>query len=78
MLFMHISSWLNEVLDCVETWNTDTATFNEIFFQILSQMPAVFYGAMICDALRDLVPFVQFQKREKRPWRSVNFSKVVG
>ena len=21
-----------------------------------------------CDALRDLVPFVQFKKREKRPW----------
>ena len=32
----------------------------------------------ICDALRDLVPFVQFKKREKHPWRSVNFSKVAG
>ena len=32
----------------------------------------------ICDALRDLVPFVQFTKREKHPWRSVNFSKVAG
>ena len=31
-----------------------------------------------CDALRDLVPFVQFKKREKRPWRSVTFSKVAG
>ena len=30
------------------------------------------------DALRDLVPFVQFKKREKHPWRSVNFSKVAG
>ena len=28
-----------------------------------------------CDALRDLVPFVQFKKREKHPGRSVNFSK---
>ena len=27
--------------------------------------------------LRDLVPFVQFKKREKHPWRSVNFSKVA-
>ena len=27
----------------------------------------------ICDALRDLVAFVQFKKREKHPWRSVNF-----
>ena len=25
----------------------------------------------IIDALRDLVPFVQFKKREKQPWRSV-------
>ena len=31
-----------------------------------------------CGALRDLVPFVQFKKHEKHPWRSVNFSKVAG
>ena len=29
---------------------------------------------LICGALCDLVPFVQFKKREKHPWRSVNFS----
>ena len=29
---------------------------------------------IICDALRDLVPFVQFKKREKYPWISVTFS----
>ena len=29
-------------------------------------------------ALCDLVPFVQFKKREKHPWRSVNFTKVAG
>ena len=28
----------------------------------------------IYDALRDLVPFIQFKKREKHPWRGVNFS----
>ena len=32
----------------------------------------------ICDVLRDLVPFAQFKKREKHPWRSVIFSKVAG
>ena len=32
----------------------------------------------ICDALRDLVQFVQFKKRKKHPWRSVTFSKVAG
>ena len=26
---------------------------------------------LICDALHDLTPFVQFKKREKRPWKSV-------
>ena len=32
----------------------------------------------ICGALPDLVPFVQFKKCEKHPWRSVNFSNVAG
>ena len=32
----------------------------------------------ICGAFRDLVPFVQFKKREKHPWRSVTFCKVSG
>ena len=30
-----------------------------------------------CGALRDLVPFVQFKKREKHPWRSVNFNTKI-
>ena len=30
------------------------------------------------DGLRNLVPFVQFKKREKHPLRSVTFSKVAG
>ena len=33
---------------------------------------------IICDALRDLVQFVQFEKREKHPCKSVTFSKVAG
>ena len=32
----------------------------------------------ICDALRNLVLFVQFKIREKHPWRSVTFSTVAG
>ena len=32
---------------------------------------------IICDVLRNFVPFVQFKKHEKHPWRSVNFSKVA-
>ena len=33
---------------------------------------------VISDALRDLVPFVRFKKREKHPRSSVTFSKVAG
>ena len=33
---------------------------------------------VICDALRDLVPFVQFENREKHHWSSVDLSKVAG
>ena len=43
-----------------------------------SKCNLVLVKGRICDALRDLVPFVQFKKREKHPWRSVNFSKVAG
>ena len=35
-------------------------------------------GPNICGALRDLVPFAQFKKLGKHPWKSVNFSKVAG
>ena len=31
----------------------------------------------ICGALRDLVPFVQFKKREKHPWRSVKWYQIA-
>ena len=30
-----------------------------------------------CDAMRNLVLFPQFTKREKHPWKSVTFSKVA-
>ena len=31
-----------------------------------------------CDALRDLISFMQFKKRKKHPWRIVTFSKNAG
>ena len=31
----------------------------------------------LCDALRDLVQFLQFEKRKKHQWRGVTFSKVA-
>ena len=38
----------------------------------------LFVHFLICDALRDLVPFVQLKKREKHPQRSVNLNKAAG
>ena len=35
-----------------------------------------YFQNYICGALRDLVTFVQFKKREKQQWRSVSFSKA--
>ena len=43
-----------------------------VFFYILFSRTRIY----ICDALRDSVPFVQFKKRGKNPWRSFTFSKV--
>ena len=40
-------------------------------------MSVTFRKTDICGALRVSVSFVQFKKREKHPWRSVNFSKVA-
>ena len=35
------------------------------------------YMMLLFDALSDMVSFVQFKKRERFPWRSVTFSKVL-
>ena len=49
-------------------------------FFVLLESFIVHYRSVseICDTLRDLIPFLQFKKREKHPWRSVTFSKVAG
>ena len=47
-------------------------------FKIPPRSPDINPTENTCGALRDLVPFLQFKKREKHPWRSVNFSKVTG
>ena len=37
----------------------------------------IFKDSLRCDALRVLISFVQFKKREKHSWRSVTFSSKV-
>ena len=41
-------------------------------------MKRLMFRESLYDALSDLVTFLQLKKREKHPWRSVNFSKVAG
>ena len=53
--------------------NRSILKVKELFDHILSIKEVI-----ICDNLHDLVPFVQFKKREKRPWKSVTFSKAAG
>ena len=36
----------------------------------------VYVSLRICDVLRDLIPFVQFKKREKHPLRIITFSNA--
>ena len=47
-------------------------------FEIIFEFRFLLVSGKICGALRNLVPFVQFKKRENHPLRSVNFSKVAG
>ena len=59
----------------------------DLFFRCIWQFPLIvcllsplvlISFVNICAVLRDLIPFVQFKKREELPWRSVTFSKVPG
>ena len=53
------------------------AYINEFFYlSTLSRITLLLAVNFQSDALLDLVPFVQFKKREKHPWRRITFSKV--
>ena len=47
------------------------------FLKIMAYKTIVKAISVNSDALHELVPLVQFKKREKHPWRSVTFSKVT-
>ena len=57
---------------------TSTDNALDIGFLTKSRLKKLHQEGDICGALRNLVPFVQFKKREKHPWRSVNFGNVAG
>ena len=62
-----------KILNCFTTWTKLSATV----FIFLSNKDVKYPKVVICDVLRDLVPFVQFKKREKHPWRSVTLLKLT-
>ena len=43
----------------------------------LETIPRAFIVSFVCDVLPDLVPFVQFKKCEKHPWRSATLLRVT-
>ena len=45
----------------------DVTTWGFYYARVLNKRPSAFFSKS----------FVQFKKREKRPWRSVTFSKVA-
>ena len=61
---MNIAGWRVQERSYLKDWDLRS---NKIFLKT----------KLICDALRDLVPFVQFKKRENHPLRSVAFSKEL-
>ena len=69
-------------LKATEALRGGTLLFTTKLSSILSfpknLLPTIFQFSRVdskfwCDVLRDLVPFVQFKKREKHSWRSVTF-----
>ena len=70
-------------LKATEPMRGDTLLFTTKLPSILSfpkkLLPTIFQfsrtDSKFCDVLRDLVPFVQFEKHEKHSWSSVTFGK---
>ena len=52
-------------------------THKDVLILVKLQALACNFTKINTGALRDLVPFVKFKKREKHPYRSINFSKVA-
>ena len=52
--------------------------FEQVFGNVALVTALFLKKDYIYGTLCDLVPFAQFKKREKHPWRSVAFSKVAG
>ena len=78
VLSVHKKSYILFILSYTVTskWNNEQCGIEWSFTLILINLSYILNNK--CGTLRDLVPFVQIKKREKHPWRSVNFSKAAG
>ena len=75
---------MRKTLGCLYFSNT----WQQLSRTVIRKLESFIYGAeecllsgfsmCLCDASRDLVPFVQLKKLEKQPWRSVTINKVTG
>ena len=71
--YNHEVSWKS----VTKFWHSGYGLFVKVLLNMLNSLVisrAVFSN---CYALCNLVPFMQFQKHEKNPWRSFTFSKVA-
>ena len=50
--------------------------YNNIVFTLWKIEKQYVYHEGKCDVSHDLVPFVQYKKREKHPWRSALLAKL--
>ena len=68
---------LQQIDDTPYHWSLSTPSPQTPPENIKNHLVFMMLSVGICDALRDLVPFVQFKNRDKHPWRSSTFSKVA-
>ena len=71
-LFVKIANGFQSLIIFVKSSILDVRLGSEYTYCLLV------FPLMFPYALCDLVPFAQFKKCEKQPWRSAAFSKVVG
>ena len=67
----------NSILDVDVNLASLLLTLNR-FHTWMRRIQVVVKWIEIDDVLPSLVPFVQFKKREKQPWKSITFGKFAG
>ena len=72
-IFLYISSWKS----ITKFWHSDYGHLVKVLLNMPNSLVISRAVFLNCDALCNLVPFMQFQKHEEHPWRSFTFSKAA-